>query len=545
MILLIDNYDSFTYNLYQYIGSIYPDIHIVRNDAISIEEIEKISPQAVILSPGPGYPEDAGIIIDVIRKFHNKIPILGICLGHQAIAHAFGGVVRRAKAPVHGKADEISLDSGSLLFQNLPKKIKVARYHSLIADNAALPECLKRTAWDNVNQIMAIEHRTFKTYGLQFHPESILTDYGKVILFNFLKDVCGLEVDISGVDMPVTEKPKIAVKPYIVKVADGGNLTEQEAYDAVIEIMSGGATDAQIGSLLTALRIKGETISEITGFAKAMREKGTAIDGCEETIDIVGTGGDLASSFNISTTSSFVIAAAGLKVAKHGNRSVSSKSGAADVLESLGARITTAPEKAKKLIDDCGISFLFAQSYHSSMRFVAPARGQVGIRTVFNILGPLSNPAHSNYIVLGTYSRDLLEPMAKVLVNIGIKRALLVHGNDCLDEISISDSTSVCEVKDGKISSYQIAPEDFGISRADKSEIVGGSPDDNAEITRGILNGTIKNAKRDIVLLNAGAALYTGGKAESISVGIEFARKSIETGAAYDKLKEYIALSNR
>ncbi|GHU52908.1 bifunctional protein TrpGD [Clostridia bacterium] len=544
MIILIDNYDSFTYNLYQYVGSMYKDIEVVRNDEISLEEIEKIKPQAIIISPGPGYPKDAGISVDIIKRFSGVFPILGICLGSQAIGEAFGGDVVRAKELIHGKATEILLDKESLMFKNLPAKIKAARYHSLIVENATLPECLKRTAWDKLNQIMALEHRTHKTFGLQFHPESILTDYGKVLLANFLRDACGLTLNLCNVNMPVIETPKTALKPLIAKVVDSINLTENESYTAVTEIMSGNATNAQIGSFLTALRLKGETIDEITGFAKAMRDKGTKINGYEDTIDIVGTGGDLASSFNISTTSAFVIASAGLKVAKHGNRSVSSKSGAADVLESLGVKITTTPERAKQLLDTVGMSFLFAQSYHGSMKFVGKARGEVGIRTVFNILGPLANPAHSNYIVLGTYSKDLLEPMAKVLLNVGIKKALLVYGDDMLDEISISSTTSVCEVNDD-IRAYSISPKDFGFDIADKSEIVGGNPDFNANITLGILKGEITGAKRNIVLLNAGAALYTGGKTSSIAEGIELAKKCIDSGKALAKLKQYVLESNR
>ncbi|MDR0920086.1 MAG: bifunctional anthranilate synthase component II/anthranilate phosphoribosyltransferase [Oscillospiraceae bacterium] len=545
MILLIDNYDSFTYNLYQYIGTVYKDIEVVRNDEITLEEIDKKSPEAIIISPGPGYPKDAGITVDVVKKFSGKVPILGICLGSQAIGEAFGGEVVLAKELMHGKASEISLDKESVLFKNLPAKIKAARYHSLIVDNATMPECLKRIAWDKLNQIMALEHREYKTFGLQFHPESILTDFGKVIIVNFLKDVCNLTLDLRSISMPVIETPKIALKPLIAKVVDGNNLTEEESYKAVDEIMSGNATNAQIGSFLTALRLKGETIDEITGFAKAMRDKGTHIDGCEDAIDIVGTGGDLASSFNISTTSAFVVASAGLKVAKHGNRSVSSKSGAADVLESLGVKITTTPEKAKELLSTTGMSFLFAQSYHGSMRFVGPARGEVGIRTVFNILGPLANPAHSDYIVLGTYSKDLLEPMAKVLLNVGIKKALLVYGDDMLDEISISSTTSVCEVSKGKIKKYSLSPVEFGFEIVDKSEIVGGNPDFNANITLGILKGEITGAKRNIVLLNAGAALYTGGKAQSVAEGVKLATECIDSGKAYAKLKEYIIESNK
>lgn len=310
-------------------------------------------------------------------------------------------------------------------------------------------------------------------------------------------------------------------------------------------IMNGEATDAQIAGFLTALRIKGETVDEITGFAKIMREKAKTVEGCRDAVDIVGTGGDLANTFNISTTSSFVIAGCGAKVAKHGNRSVSSKSGAADVLESLGVKISSSPEQAKNMIDNICISFLFAQNYHGSMRYVGPARRELGIRTVFNILGPLANPANTDYILLGVYDRSLLELMAGVLINLGIKRAMLIYGNDKLDEISISDTTSVCEIMNGKISSYEINPEDYGMKLADKNEIVGGTSEENAKITLGILKGKIKGAKRDIVLLNAGCALYIAGKADNISEGINLAKASIDGGWAYSKLQQLIEYSNK
>lgn len=543
MILMIDNYDSFTYNLYQYFGEIYSDIEVVRNDCITIEEIEKLSPEAIVISPGPGYPKDAGISVGVIKHFSGKLPILGICLGHQSICEAFGGKIIKADELMHGKSSKISIDNSSPIFKDLPKDIEAARYHSLIAEHSSLPECLEATAFDSAGQIMAVQHREHPTYGLQFHPESVLTADGKIIIRNFLMNVKGINLDSEK--LPKKEMPKTLLKPFIAKVTDGNSLTCQEAMDAMDIIMNGNATDAQIAGFLTALRIKGETVDEITGFAKIMREKANTIEGCRDAVDIVGTGGDLASTFNISTTSSFVIAGCGTKVAKHGNRSVSSKSGAADVLESLGVKISSAPQQAKEMINNIGISFLFAQSYHGSMRYVGPARRDLGIRTVFNILGPLANPANTDYILLGVYDKNLLEPMAGVLMNLGIKRAMLVYGNDRLDEISISDTTSVCEIKDGKTSFYEINPEDYGMKMAEKSEIVGGTATENAKITLGILKGEIQGAKRDIVLLNAGCALYITGKAGSISEGISLAKASIDGGWALAKLKQLIEYSNK
>ncbi len=541
MILLIDNYDSFTYNLYQYIGELYPEIEVVRDDEISIEEIEKMQPAALIFSPGPGYPKDAGITVEAIKHFAGKMPMLGVCLGHQSICEAFGGTIVEAADLMHGKSSKITLDTQCPIFAGLPQIFVAGRYHSLIAQESDFPACLKVTARDESGQIMAIAHREYPIYGVQFHPESILTADGKRMLANFLNLIEGVSVSLPPITTPA---PKVALCPYVAKVVDGADMSEEEAMAAMDVIMSGEATNAQIAALLTALRMKGETIEEISGFAKGMRAKATPLEGCSETIDIVGTGGDLASTFNISTTSSFVIAAAGVPVAKHGNRSVSSKSGAADVLESLGAKIQTRPDQAKASIDKVGLSFLFAQSYHGAMRFVGPVRKELGIRTVFNILGPLTNPASANYIVLGVYDKSLLTVMAQVMMRVGIKRAMIVHGNDKLDEISISDSTSVAEVRDGEIHEYTIAPEDFGLSRGKKEEIVGGTADENAAITCGILTGEIVGAKRDIVLMNAGCALYIYGKVESIAEGVALAAEMIDSGKASAKLEQFIDFTN-
>lgn len=543
MILIIDNYDSFTYNLYQYIGELYSDIKVARNDEITIAEIEALCPNALIISPGPCYPKDAGISIKAIKHFSGKIPILGVCLGHQSIAEAFGGKVVIAKEQLHGKSTEITISTDNPLFTGLPKKIKVARYHSLIVDSETLPKCLEITAYDSKNQIMAIRHKEHPTYGVQFHPESVMTDTGRKIIENFLNNIAGIKTKASD-NIMVPESERTELKKYIAKVVSGESLTEDEAYSAMDIITCDRATLAQTSSLLTAMSIKGETIDEITGFAKVMREKAAKLKNCSDSVDIVGTGGDMSNSFNISTTSSFVIAGAGQKVAKHGNRSASSKSGAADCLEALGVKITSVPEQAEKCIKKVGISFLFAQSYHPAMRFVGPVRKQIGTKTVFNIMGPLLNPAFAEYMVLGVYSPDIMENMANVLIKLGIKRAMLVYGNDKLDEISISNSTTVCEINNGKIEKYEISPEDFGFKRAPKDDVKGGTPEENAQITRDILCGKEQGAKRDIVLLNAGCALYITGNAKTIADGIKLAEESIDSGKALKKLEELIEFTN-
>lgn len=544
MILLIDNYDSFTYNIYQYAGEIDPEIQVVRNDQITVDEIREMKDlKAIILSPGPGYPKNAGITEEVIRTLGGEIPILGICLGHQAIGEVYGGDVVLAGELMHGKMSEIEIDTENPLFDGLDSKIYAARYHSLILDRKSLPEELKVIGRDREGQIMAVCHKTYPVYGIQFHPESVLTEMGRKILENFICGIAkiGEKKEKKGNTSMMNQE---TLKPYLAKIVDGKHLTTEESYKAMDCIMSGNATEAQIGSFLTGLRMNKETPEEITGFAKVMRAKAAVVPEETEAIDIVGTGGDLANSFNISTTSSFVIAAAGAKVAKHGNRSVSSKSGAADVLEALGAKIGLSPEKNKECLDQIGAAFLFAQTHHGSMKYAGPVRAQLGVRSVFNILGPLANPAMTNYIVLGVYEKELLRPMADVMKNLGVKRALIVYGNDRLDEISISSTTSVCEINGQEIREYTIHPEELGLKLYSKEEIAGGTADENALITRDVLSGKQKGAKRDIVLLNAAAALYTIGKAKDFKAGIDLAREMIDSGRALKKLDEFILYTN-
>lgn len=544
MILLIDNYDSFTYNLYQAIGVLNKDIKVARNDEITIEEIEKMAPKAIIVSPGPCYPKDAGISVEAIRHFSGKIPILGVCLGHQSIGEAFGGKIVHAQKQLHGKQTDIKINNTNPLFKDLKPVIKAARYHSLIIENETFPECLEVIATDDMGQIMALCHKEHKTYGVQFHPESILTDVGTVIIKNFLHDIAGIDVAYTAAaSLPDSER--VELKPFIAKVIDGNHLTQEEARQAIDIIMSDRATNAQTAALLTAMRMNVETPEEITGCALGMRGKMTVVPHNMPVLEIVGTGGDLANSFNISTTSAFVISACGQPVAKHGNRSVSSKSGAADVLEALGVKIASTPDIASACINEIGISFLFAQSYHKAMRFVGPVRGQIGIRTVFNILGPLTNPARAEYNVIGVYEERLLEIVANVLKNLGVKHSLVVHGDDGLDEFSISAGTTVCEINNGEITKYNVTPESVGLKIAKKEDIVGGNAKENADITLGILKGEITDAKRDIVLLNSGAALYVSGKADSIAEGVKLAGQIIDSGKALEKLNELIEFTNR
>ena len=319
----------------------------------------------------------------------------------------------------------------------------------------------------------------------------------------------------------------------INKLAEKQNLTGAETIGAFGEIMSGEATNAQIAAFITAMRMKGETIEEITACAKVLREKCTHIDPGKDVLDIVGTGGDCANTFNISTTSSFVIAAAGVPVAKHGNRSVSSKSGAADVLEELGVKIDLSAERNKELLQEIDLCFLFA----------GPVRKELGIRTVFNIIGPLANPAFASLQLLGVYKKELVEPLAKVLANLGVKRGIVVYGNDGIDEVTVSSTNTIAEINDGEITTYTLDPQAFGFTPCKKSDLMGGDAKINAGITYDILSGKEQGAKRDAVVLNSGLSLYLGGKG-SIKECIELARITLDNGKALQKLQQLIVLSN-
>lgn len=337
------------------------------------------------------------------------------------------------------------------------------------------------------------------------------------------------------------------IKEAIVKIVNKEDLTYDEAYTVMNEIMSGETTPTQNAAFLAALSTKSakaETTDEIAGCAAAMRDNATKVDTGMDIFEIVGTGGDNAQSFNISTTSALVAAAGGMKVAKHGNRAASSLCGTADCLEALGVNIQQSPDRCIELLKEAGMCFFFAQKYHTSMKYVGPIRKELGFRTVFNILGPLTNPGSPKMQLLGVYDEYLVEPLAQVLINLGVKRGMVVYGKDRLDEISMSAPTAVCEFKDGGFRSYTIAPEDFGFERCTKDDLKGGTPEENAKITREILGGA-KGHKRNAVLMNAGAALYIGGKAETLKDGIALAAKIIDSGKALETLDKLIKVSNR
>ena len=337
------------------------------------------------------------------------------------------------------------------------------------------------------------------------------------------------------------------IKEAIQKIVGKEDLTYDEAFAVMNEIMNGETTPTQNAAFLAALSTKSakaETRDEIAGCAAAMRDHATPVETGMDIFEIVGTGGDHAGSFNISTTSALVAAAGGMKVAKHGNRAASSSSGTADCLEALGVNINQSPERCVELLNEAGMCFFFAQKYHTSMKYVGAIRRELGFRTVFNILGPLTNPSSPKMQLLGVYDAYLVEPLAQVLISLGVKRGMVVYGTDKLDEISLSAPTKICEIKDGWYKSYTIKPEDFGFERCKKDDLKGGAPEENAQITRDILSG-MQGHKRNAVLLNAGAALYIGGKAESFGDGVKLAAELIDSGKALETLEKVIEVSNR
>lgn len=334
------------------------------------------------------------------------------------------------------------------------------------------------------------------------------------------------------------------IQKAIQELLNGNNLDFDTSKEVMREMMEGTATQAQMGAFLAALRMKGETVEEITACATVMREKGLKINPVRNVIDIVGTGGDCAGTFNISTTSAFVVAAGGVPVAKHGNRGVSSRSGAADVLEKLGINLNLTPEQSEKILEKTNICFMFAQLYHTSMKYAAPVRKEMGVRTIFNILGPLSNPAGATMQLMGVYDRKLVEPLAQVLSNLGVVRGLAVSGSDGMDEVTLTGETHLCEIRHGVLKAYDITPEQYGFKRCKLEELSGGTPEDNACITTDILTGKEKGARRDVVVLNAAMALYLGIDDCRVDDCIELAMEIIDSGKAFNKLDEFRRLTN-
>jgi anthranilate synthase/phosphoribosyltransferase len=537
MIAVIDNYDSFTYNLVQFLGELGAELEVFRNDQVTAEQIAARRPTHLVVSPGPGTPKDAGISNEVIRHFHGRIPILGVCLGHQCIGAVFGGRVGRAMGVMHGKASKIH-HTGVGVLAGLPTPFEAGRYHSLIVYDPP-PAELEVIARAETGEIMALRHRAGPTYGLQFHPESVLTDLGKRILKNFLA------LAAAPAAAAVKKEDTNMLKPFIAQAMRSENLNAEQAEQAMQVIMTGQATPAQIGSYLTAMRMKGETVEEIAGSARGMRANALPVKFPKRPAtlyDTAGTGGDHAGTFNVSTAAAFVIAGTGRKVAKHGNRAASSKCGSADVLAALGVNIDMDPETAVRAIDEVGIAFFFAAKYHPAMKHAIGPRREIGQRTIFNLLGPLTNPAGADVQVIGVPDPALTEPLAQVLGSLGARAAYVVHGYGGLDELNGGGPNRVSHLKEGAVRTFDFDPRDAGIPRADPAELRGGTAEENAATMRAVLAGKSTPAMRDAVLLNAAAAI--AAETGDFRGALDESRTSLDSGAALKVMEGLIAIAH-
>ncbi len=543
-IFVVDNYDSFVYNIVQYIGEVEPDADVIvkRNDEVTVEDVEKTSPTHIVISPGPGRPKDAGMSVDVVKRFSGKIPILGVCLGHQAIGFAFGGKVVNAGKVFHGKTSNI-VHSESGVFDGLPNPFRATRYHSLVVDRSSLPDSLVITAHsEDDSEIMGLQHREFPVFGVQFHPESILTEYGKRIIKNFL-NIDSLRV--SAVPVGKVKKEN-QMEASIKKVVEGENLTYEEAVKTMEEILKGRASDVQISAFLVGLRMKGETGDEVGGMAKVMQDYAVRIEApSEKTADTCGTGGDGAGTFNISTTTAFVVSAGGIPVAKHGNRSVSSKVGSADVLEAGGYNLHKSPEEMKRELEETGFAFLFAPLLHPAMKEVMPVRRELKLRTVFNILGPIVNPARVKYQIVGVFNFDYAQIIARALQILGTVRSLVVSGG-FTDELTTVSVNRAVLVEQGEMRPLKINPAGLKLHSASPSDLKG--PDEPAvafELMKKILSGEGTTAQTETVALNSGAVFWITETVSSLKEGVELALDLIHSRKALHKLEEVMEFQRK
>ena len=526
MILIIDNYDSFTWNLYQYLCELTSEeVRVVRNDRISLEEVEALAPSRLVLSPGPGRPEEAGITLEAVRRFAGRIPILGVCLGHQAIGQAFGARIVQARRIVHGKTEQINLD-GRGLFRGIPLPATVTRYHSLVVEPDSLPEELEVTATSLDGEIMGLRHRTHPVEGVQFHPESVGTPLGKRILSNFL----------------AYKREPFPAAQLLARVLSRVDLSFLEMEEFMEELTDGNLNGSQIAGFLVGLNAKGFSPREIAGAASVLRRKKTPFRAAGPLLDTCGTGGDGIGTFNISSLAALTAAACGARVAKHGNRAVSSASGSADFFQALGLPTDLPPERAERLLEATGFVFLFAPLYHPAMRHAAQVRRELGMKTIMNLVGPLANPAEACFQLIGVFAEGLCRPVAEAAGLLGIERAMVVHGLDGQDEISVTGPTRVVTLEGGQIRESLFEPSSLGLEAYPLEALQVGTIQDNAEIARRLLAGEAEPAAiRHAVLLNAGAALTVAGLAGGIEEGYRRAGQALEGGEVQAKLEQILA----
>jgi anthranilate synthase/phosphoribosyltransferase len=530
MYIIIDNYDSFTYNLYQYICELTSEpVEVFRNDRIDVKKIEELDPSGIIISPGPGTPLDAGVSVDVVKHFAGKIPLLGVCLGHQCIGYAFGAEIVSAARIVHGKVESMSLD-GRGLFRNLPKSAVFTRYHSLAVKKGTLPPEFEITATAADGEIMGIRHKEYVLEGVQFHPESIASEMGKKVLQNFL----------------YYHREAYPVKQMLGKLIKQEHLSFTEAQGFMEELTEGNLNHSQVAGILVGLNCKTYTADEIAGFASVLKKKKVHLHTAKDVIDMCGTGGDGLGTFNISSLAALVVAACGVPVAKHGNRAVSSLCGSADFYKELGIIIDLKPEPAGELLDKTNFCFLFAPAYHGAMKHAVPVRRDLGIKTIMNLIGPLSNPAEAKMQLIGIYDKELCVKEAQAARLLGVEKVMVVHGADGMDEISVTAPTHVALIDEsGELREYEFRPEEVGITPFGPEELVGGSAGKNVQLAREILDGGGSRAIRECVLLNAGAALFIGGRVPDIKQGYTLAREALESGKVKAAVEDIVLQSNR
>ncbi len=520
-IVILDNFDSFTYNLVDEFRSKNFPVKIFRNSIAAetiFAEISKTKNPILVISPGPGTPSEAGCLMKLISLCHRKIPMLGICLGHQAICQFYGAKIVPAEELVHGKASQID-HAGTPPFDGIPTPIAFARYHSLVATK--IPPSLEVIA--SANRVaMAVRNKADKVVAFQFHPESIMSPAGAALLENSIKFLTE-----SDGGVPATE--------FLEKLYGNEKISAEDTEAFFAQVVRGNVDSQLLSAALVAMKIRGETSEEIAGAARALLKDAVAFPRPNyEFCDIVGTGGDGVGSINISTTAALLAANSGVKIAKHGNRSVSSKSGASDVLAALGVKLEISPEAARACLDEVGICFLFAPVYHKGFKFAAPVRQALKTRTIFNVLGPLINPARPSFSLLGVYAPELTRPIAETLKNLGYKKAFVVHGAGT-DEIAVHGKTKIAELRgNGEIAEYEIAPEDFGLKTFSLEEIRGGNPAENCEITKKILRGNGTEAQNSVVALNAAPLFLMNGDAKNLKEGVELALKKLASGTALE-----------
>ncbi|MCX8583634.1 MULTISPECIES: bifunctional anthranilate synthase glutamate amidotransferase component TrpG/anthranilate phosphoribosyltransferase TrpD [unclassified Gilliamella] len=539
-ILFLDNVDSFTYNLVDQLRHNQHNVTIYRNTIpadVIIEKLSQMQNPILMLSPGPGAPSEAGSMPELLKRLKGKLPIIGICLGHQAIVESYGGMIVPAGDILHGKASLIEHD-GQAMFKDLPNPLPVARYHSLKGEN--IPKTLTVNAMCN-NIVMAVRNDQDRVCGFQFHPESILTIQGVKLLEQTIEWALNPpQKQPEAKQEAIVDKQEYNIQPILNKLYLGQVLSQEESKILFNLIIQGKIEPTVLATAIISMKVRGEKPDEIAGAAQALLENADPFEVPDyDFTDIVGTGGDGTNSINISTASAFVTAALGYKVAKHGNRGVSSKSGSSDVLSALGIKLNMSAEASRKALDELGVCFLFAQQYHSGFRHAAPVRQQLKTRTIFNVLGPLINPSRPKRILLGVYHPDLIKPIAETLKMLNYTHAYVVHGSG-MDEVAIHGETQVAEVKNGEIRYFTLTPEDFGLQQYTLKDIEGGTPEMNRDLLLAILQGHGKPAHEAAIAANVAMLISLFGEPD-LKQNAKRAIELMRSGKAYELLQKLAA----